>query len=53
MNNLKNLYLSWVAIVYALYCFFNKGIAYTYLVEFTWLLGLLVLLKNIRSYAFI
>lgn len=53
LSPLKNLYLNWLAIVYALYCFFNKGIAYTYLVELTWLLGLLILLKEIRNYQFV
>lgn len=52
-NILKNLYLSWVAFVYALYCFFNKGIAYTYLVEITWLLGILLILKQIQNYQFV
>lgn len=53
LSPLKNLYLNWLAVVYALYCFFNKGIAYTYLVELTWLLGLLILLKEIRNYQFV
>ncbi len=52
-NRLKEIYLNWLVVVYAVYCYFNKGIAYTYLAEATWLLGLLILLKNIRSYAFV
>lgn len=52
-NRLKEIYLSLLVVVYAVYCYFNKGIAYTYLAEITWLLGLLILLKNIRSYAFV
>ncbi len=52
-NRLKEIYLNWLVVVYAVYCYFNKGIAYTYLAEATWLLGLLILLKNIRAYAFV
>jgi hypothetical protein len=52
-NRLKDIYLNWLVVVYAVYCYFNKGIAYTYLAEFTWLLGILILLKDIRNYAFV
>ena len=47
---LKQLYLNWLVFVYALYCYFNRGIAYSYLAEFTWLLGIMFILKNFRSF---
>lgn len=53
MPTWKYIYLQWVVAVYAIYLYFNKGIAYTYLVEITWILGLLLILKNIRAYVFV
>ncbi len=34
--------------VYAAYLYFNKGVAYTFLSEIAWLIGLLLLLRNAR-----
>lgn len=43
-------YLNWLVFVYALYCYFNRGVAYSYLVEVTWLIGVILILKNLKSY---
>lgn len=42
MNLALRLYLHFFLFVYGLYTFFNKGVAYTYLAEASWLLGLLL-----------
>ena len=52
MSNLKKLYLNLYVIVYALYAYFNKGIAYSFLVEGLLVLGLVLLLLERRSYEF-
>jgi hypothetical protein len=46
MEIVKNLYLRVYLLVMTLYVFLNKGVAYTYLVEALWLLGILLLLMN-------
>ena len=43
-------YLNWLVFVYAFYCYFNRGVAYSYLVEVTWLLGVFLIIKNLKSY---
>jgi hypothetical protein len=43
MEIVKNLYLRAYLLVMTLYVFLNKGVAYTYLVEALWLLGILLL----------
>jgi hypothetical protein len=43
MEIVKNLYLRAYLLVMTLYVFFNKGVAYTYLVEALWLFGILLL----------
>ncbi len=43
-------YLNWLVFVYAFYCYFNRGVAYSYLVEITWLLGVFLIIKNLRFY---
>lgn len=43
-------YLNWLVFVYACYCYFNRGVAYSYLVEVTWLLGVFLIIKNLKSY---
>lgn len=48
MSRLKIIYINFFCIVYALYAYFNKGIAYSYLAEITLVLGLILLLKSIR-----
>ncbi len=52
MSNLKKIYLDLYVIVYALYAYFNKGIAYSFLVEGLLLVGLLILVLERRSYEF-
>lgn len=49
MSALRKLYLDAYVLVYALYAFFNKGIAYSYLAEILLVIGVLILLKDIRK----
>lgn len=49
---LKKLYISLLVFVYALYCYFNKGVAYTYLAEASWLIGMLLCLRYFRQIEF-
>jgi len=49
MELVKNLYLRVYLLAMTLYVFFNKGVAYTYLVEALWLFGLLILLMHRKS----
>ena len=46
MELVKNLYLRVYLLVMTLYVFLNKGVAYTYLVEAFWLLGILLLFMH-------
>jgi hypothetical protein len=46
MEIIKNLYLRAYLLVMTLYVFLNKGVAYTYLVEALWLLGILLLFMD-------
>jgi len=46
MELVKNLYLRVYLLVMTLYVFLNKGVAYTYLVEALWLLGILLLFMH-------
>ncbi len=52
MPLLKRLYFNFFILVYALYALFNKGVAYTYLSEVVIVLGLILILSNIRAYEF-
>lgn len=52
MASVKALYFRFFVFVYALYAFFNKGIAYSYLAEVTLVTGLLLILWNLRRYEF-
>ncbi|MEO8172763.1 MAG: hypothetical protein ABI581_06755, partial [Sediminibacterium sp.] len=52
MASVKRLYFHLFILVYALYAFFNKGIAYSYLTEVTVVIGVLLILWNIRAYEF-
>lgn len=52
MNRVKAYYIEFFSIVYALYAYFNKGFAYSFLAECTLALGLLLLIRGIRSYEF-
>jgi len=49
---LKHFYINWFVFVYALYCYFNKGIAYTYLAEVTWLMGIVLMITQFRTLEF-
>ncbi|MCW3108418.1 MAG: hypothetical protein JWQ09_2924 [Segetibacter sp.] len=49
---LKKLYLYWFVFVYALYCYLNRGVAYTYFAEVTWFLGLLLVIRYRKEYIF-
>ncbi len=46
MSAFRKLYLDAYVLVYALYAFFNKGIAYSYLAEILLVIGVLILLKD-------
>jgi len=46
MEIVKNLYIRFYLLVMTLYVFLNKGVAYTYLVEALWLLGILLLFMH-------
>lgn len=52
MPILKRLYFDFFVLVYALYALFNKGIAYTYLSEIVLVLGILLIIANIRKLEF-
>ena len=49
MTALKKLYLDFYILIYALYAYFNKGIAYSYLAEALLVIGLIWFLKDIRK----
>jgi hypothetical protein len=53
MEAVKRLYLKFYFLVMALYVFFNKGIAYSYLAEVLWALGFVLLFLSRRSYQFL
>lgn len=53
MDHVKQIYLKAYLGVMALYVFFNKGIAYTYLVEALWLMGLFIIFLNRKSFELI
>ena len=49
MSQFKKLYLNAYLLVFALYVYFNKGIAYSYGVEILLVIGVLMLLFNFRK----
>ena len=49
MTPLKKLYLDFYILVYAFYAFFNKGIAYSDLVEILLVIGLIWFIKDLRK----
>lgn len=51
--NLRRLYLFFFLFVYALYCFFNKGVAYLYLAEICWVFGLALVIRERKSFEFV
>ncbi len=53
MDAVKKLYLQAYFFVMALYVFFNKGIAYSFLAEALWAGGFIVLFLTRKSYAFV
>jgi hypothetical protein len=52
MSVFKRIYFNFFVFVYLLYALFNKGIAYTYLSELLIVVGLLMVLWDLRSYEF-
>jgi hypothetical protein len=53
MQAAKRIYLNLYFFIMAWYVFFNKGVAYSYLVEILWLIGLILIFLSRRSYEFI
>ena len=53
MEAAKRLYLNFYFFVMALYVFFNKGIAYSFLAEILWATGFILLFLSRRSYHFV
>ena len=49
---LIRVYRQLFVVVFALYVYFNRGIAYTYLAEMVWFLGLLLMARNWKAYLF-
>ncbi|MEI6264150.1 MAG: O-antigen ligase family protein [Sphingobacteriia bacterium] len=49
MSAIRKLYLDFYLLVYALYAYFNKGIAYSYLAEMLLVIGLIWVLKDLRK----
>lgn len=50
---LTRIYLNIFVFVYALYAYFNKGVAYAFLAEITLVLGVLLILVNLKHYVLI
>lgn len=53
MKQLKLLYLNLFVLTYALYAYFNKGVAYMFLAEFTLLVGVGIVIADLRQYVFV
>jgi len=53
MQAIKHLYLKIYFIAMALYVFFNKGIAYSFMAEILWAMGLFIILLNRKKYEFV
>lgn len=53
MEIVKNIYLKLYLFVLGLYVFLNKGVAYTYLVEALWVIGILILLYDRKHFSII
>ena len=49
MTPFRKLYLNFYLLVYALYAYFNKGIAYSYLVEILLVIGMIWFIKDLRK----
>ena len=53
LNLLTRIYLNVFVLVYALYAYFNKGVAYAFLAEITLVAGVLLILVNLKHYVLI
>ena len=53
LNLLTRIYLNIFVLVYALYAYFNKGVAYAFLAEITLVAGVLLILINLKHYVLI
>ena len=53
MRLIKNIYVNLYFIVLRLYLIFDKGIAYSFLVEFTWFVGIILVFINRKNILFI
>jgi hypothetical protein len=53
MGSIKKIYLNFYVLVYALYAFLNKGIAYSYLSEVLLITGLVLIICDRRRYEFV
>jgi hypothetical protein len=53
MEAIKHFYLRFYFIVMAFYVYLNKGVAYSFLVEMIWLLGIILLFLNRKKYTFL
>lgn len=53
LNLLTRIYLNVFVLIYALYAYFNKGVAYTFLAEITLVVGVLLILIKLKHYVLI
>ncbi len=53
LNLLTRIYLNVFVLVYALYAYFNKGVAYAFLAEITLVAGVLLIMVNLKHYVLI
>ena len=53
LNLLTRVYLNLFVLVYALYTYFNKGVAYAFLAEIMLVFGAALILFNLKNYVFI
>ena len=53
IKQLTRIYLNVFVFVYALYAYFNKGVAYAFLAEIMLVLGVALILFNLKNYIFI
>jgi hypothetical protein len=53
LRKLTSIYLNFFVVVYALYAYFNKGVAYAFLAEIMLVFGCALILFNLKNYVFI
>jgi hypothetical protein len=53
LKQLTSIYLNVFVFVYALYAYFNKGVAYAFMAEIMLVIGLALILFNLKNYVFI